>query len=179
MLDQPGLISTHSKEVILFGDFGDLSMAIGAFPIDEVFLRPESFTGDTIPSLVVVLIDLSPFVEILKNSLDHSLVARFSGSNEVIIRDMESLPEGLKSGDHLVTMSLWFYPSLLSRLFYLLTMLIRPCKEEDLVALETFKSSKDIGSNGRIGMTDMGDIVDIVDRSSNVEGSFRFLRHGW
>jgi hypothetical protein len=125
------------------------------------------------------LVDLSTIVEILKNLLDRFLMPNLCGSDEVVIRDSQSLPERLEAFDHFITVSFWIHASILGGFFHLLAMLIRAREEKNLIALQPFVTSKNVSGDRGIGVADMGNIIDIVDRGGNVEGLLRFQRHGW
>jgi hypothetical protein len=50
-------------------------------------------------------------------------------------------------------------------------MFIGTGEEEDPVSLHPPVTGKDIGSNGGVGVPDMGNVVHIVDRRSDIEMS--------
>jgi hypothetical protein len=179
VIDQPGLILAHPEKVVLLRDLTHGTETIGTFSLREVFLRPEPFTRNTIPSLVIILIDLPPVVKVLKDLLNHLLMAVFGGSDEVIVRDVQPFPEGLKPFDHLITVSLRIHPPFLGGLLHLLAMLVGAREKEDLVTLKTLVASQDIRSDRGIGMPNMGNVVHIIDGCGDVKGPLRFLLHEW
>ena len=97
MFDQPGLIFAHPEEVVLLRDFIHRTEAVRALPFDQILFRPESFTGNTVPSLITVLIDLSSIVKILKDLLHDLLMADFRGADEVIVGDVRASARGIGS----------------------------------------------------------------------------------
>jgi len=124
---------THPEEVILLRDFNHGSKAVRTLSFDEILLSPESLIGNTVPSLVVVLIDLSPIVEVLKDFLNHSLMPEFRGTDEVVVGDIQTLPERLEALDHLIAVDLWGYSPLLSGFFHFLAVFIRTGEGKDPV----------------------------------------------
>jgi hypothetical protein len=179
MLDQPGLILAHPEEIVLLRDLTDRTKTVRALSLGEILLRPESFAGDTVPTLIIVLIDLPTIVKILEDLLNDLLVADFCCADEVIIGDSEPLPERLEAFDHFIAVSFWIHSPLLCCLLNLLTMFICTGEEKNLTALQPFVTGEDVSGDGGVGMADMGDIIDIVDRGGDVESSFRFRMHGW
>jgi hypothetical protein len=172
------LIFAHSEKVIFLRDFCYLAEAIGTLPLRKILFGPEPFAGDTVPPLVAVLIDLASIVKILKDLLNNLLVADLCGADEVVVGDIEPLPEGLEPFDHFIAVGLRIDSPFLCGLLHFLTMFIRAGEKEGLITFESLKAGEDVGRNGRIGMADMGNIVDIVDGSGDVESAFRFRMHG-
>jgi hypothetical protein len=173
------LILAHSEKIVLLRDLIYRTKTIWALPLGEVLFSPESFTGNTIPTLIIVLIDLPMIVEILKDLLDHLLMANFRRTDEIVIGDGKPLPEGLEALNHFIAVSFWVHPSLLGGLLNLLAMLVSAGKEKNLKALQTLVTGEDVSGNGGVGVADVGDIIDIVDGSGDVKGPFRFQMHGW
>jgi hypothetical protein len=178
-MDQPGLILAHPEKVVLLRDLTHGTETVGTSSLGEVFLSPEPFTGNTIPSLILILVDLSPIVKVLEDLLNHLLMAVFGGSDEVIVRDVQPFPEGLKPFDHLITVSLRIHASFLGGLLHLLAVLVGAREKEDRVPLKTLVASQDIRSDRGIGMADMGNVVHIIDGCGDVKGPLRFLLHEW
>jgi hypothetical protein len=171
------LILAHPKEVVLLRDLGYRAKAIRTFAVSQVFFGPEAFARDAIPSVVIVLINLSAIIEVLKNLLNDFFMADFRGTDEIVVRNIHSLPEGLKSQDHFIAVCFRIHPSFLSSFFYLLAVFIRSREEEDSIPLEASVAGKDVSGYGRIRMTDMRDIIDIVDGSGDVKELFRVRMH--
>jgi hypothetical protein len=129
------LILTHPKEVVLLRDLIHRTEAIRTLSLYQILFGPEAFTGDTVPTIIIVLIDLSTIVEILKDLLNHLLMTYFCCTDEIIVGDIQSLPEGLESNHHLVAVYFWIDPSLLSGFLYLLAMFICAGEEKSLITL--------------------------------------------
>jgi hypothetical protein len=103
----------------------------------------------------------------------------FCRSDEIVVGDIELLPERLETLHHFVTVRFGVYPPLLGRFLNLLTVLICASEKKNLISLQTLETGKDISGDGGVSMSDMGDIVHIIDRSGDVNGCFRFRMHGW
>jgi hypothetical protein len=178
LFDQPRLILTHSEKVVLLRDLNDRTKAIRTFAIHEVLFGPESLVRDAVPALIIVLIDLSSIVEILENLLNDPFMAEFCRTDEVVIGDIQPLPEGLETFHHFIAVSLWIHSPLLSSSLHLLTMFVCTRQEEDPTSFQSLVAGEYISGDRGVGMADMGNVVDVVDRSSDVEFFFRFQRHG-
>ena len=96
------------------------------------------------------------------------------GPDEIVVGDVEPLPESLEPLHHPVSKLLRGLPALSGGLLHLLTVLIGPREEEAIVARHPLVTGQHIGGYGGIGMADMRDIVHVVDGCGHVEG----LPHG-
>ena len=66
-------------------------------------------------------------------------------------------------------MDLRINSGLRGRLLYFLPMLIKPRQKKHVSATKSPKTCKDIGRDRGIGMPDMGDVVDVINRGGDVE----------
>src|SRR5687768_14539425 len=73
-----------------------------AAPVDEVVRCLEPLTTHAVEALVRLQIDLVAVVELLDEPLHRSLVTRLSGADEVVVGDIEGLPDDLPARDDLV-----------------------------------------------------------------------------
>ena len=169
VVDQPLLMLAHAEEVVLLRDLGDGPLAVGAGPLLEVLFGPEALVGDTVPSVVRVLVDLAPVVQVLEDSLDNPDVALLGGADEVIVGDAELLPEFLKADHHTVAVFLRSDAGRRGRLFHLLPVLVDAGEEEDLLSPEPVKARQAVGDDGGVGVPEVGDVVYVVDRRRDVK----------
>ena len=56
------------------------------------------------------------------------------------------------------------------------TVLVSAGEEKDIVAEKSVPASEGISSDGRVGVPDMGDVVDVIDRRSHIERIGHSLR---
>jgi len=68
--DQPLLIFSHAKKIIMFFDLVYLALALRTVSFRQVFLGPEPFAGRAIPSFIAVSVNLIPGMEFLENVAD-------------------------------------------------------------------------------------------------------------
>ena len=97
------------------------------------------------------------------------LVAFLSSPNEVDVAYVERSPSILESGAYLVDKFLSPAARRLRSLIDFLTVFIGTCKEKNLISLKSFKACDNVCSYGRIGVTNVWNIVHIINRSSNVK----------
>jgi hypothetical protein len=106
-------------------------------------------------------------------------MAALCGSDEVIVGNIQFLPERLKAQNHFIAVGLWIDPSLLGRFLHLLAVFIRAGEEENVVSLEALEAGEDIRSHSGIRMANMRNIINIVDRGGDVKEFLRARMHEW
>ncbi len=89
--------------------------------------------------------------------------------DEGIVRDVQPFPEFLKLGCKLVAMGLRVDAGFGRGLLNFLSMLIEPGEKEDVASSQAPVASKDVGSHGGIGVSDMRHVVHVIDRRRDVE----------
>src|SRR6188472_292760 len=104
----------------------------------------------------------------MKVSLNDCLVRSIRRSDECIVRNIQAFPEMLKLRGELVTMRLRIDSRLYRGLLHLLSVLVEAGQEKDIMSTEPPIARKHIGGDGRIGVSDMRDIVHVIDRGSDV-----------
>ncbi|MCG3773616.1 MAG: hypothetical protein JW395_0425 [Nitrospira sp.] len=90
-------------------------------------------------------------------------------SDERIVGNVEPFPKGLELRRQLVAMGLRVDAGFGRSLLNFLPMFIEPGEKEDVASTQAPVTSKDIGSHGRLGMSDVWHIVDVVDWRCDVE----------
>jgi hypothetical protein len=99
--------------------------------------------------------------------------------DEIIVSDVQPLPQIQKTGSHFIAMSLGIDSPFFSRLLDFLTMFIQPGKKKNLFPGRTMKAGQYVCQNRRIGMTNMRFVVHIVDRCGDIKCGFHdFNRTG-
>ena len=84
-------------------------------------------------------------------------------------------PQVNKPGNHLVTVSFSFHTSFLRRFLDLQSVFVCSCREKHLIPKKPVISGKDIRENCRIGMTDMGFIIYIINGSCYIKSTQAFF----
>jgi len=96
-------------------------------------------------------------------------VAGFGCPNEIIVGNLELLPQLLETHDRPIAVLLRVDAVLCGGLLDLLAVLIRPGKEECRAVQKAVVTGQNIGQNRGIGMADVWLIIDVVDRRCDVE----------
>ena len=170
---QPVLVLAHLEEVVGLAELVQGPLAVRTEAAHGVFLGPEALIERAIPAGIARLIDFLFVVEGLQCPLHHGLVPRFRRPHEVVVRNVQALPELLKLRRELVAMRLRRDAPLRSGLLNFLAVFVEAGEEKDVVAFETLVAGQHICRNRRVGMADVRDIVDVVNGSRDVKG----LRH--
>jgi hypothetical protein len=160
----------HLEEVVLLLEPLDRVARHGALAIDQVLLGPEPLLGLGVPALVVRSVDVTRIIQRLECRLDHPGVAVFRGADEVIVGDLQPLPERLEWHAELVHVLLRTHSPLGGSIVHLLAVLIGTGQEICIPTILPVPAGDHIGRERRVGMADMRHIVHIVDRRGDIEG---------
>ncbi|MBA7694300.1 hypothetical protein ES703_102907 [subsurface metagenome] len=95
------------------------------------------------------------------------------GANEVVVGDVQPPPQLLEAYHILVAVGLGIGAPGLGRLLHLQAVLVRAGQEVHLVAQRAVIAGQHVRQDGRVGVTDVRQVVHVVDWRSNVE-----LGHG-
>ena len=95
---------------------------------------------------------------------------RVCRSDKGIVGNVETFPKCLELGRQLVAMGLRVDAGFGRGLLNFLSMFIEPGEKEDVAASQAPVASEDVGSDGRIGVSDMRHVVHVIDRRRDVKG---------
>lgn len=168
MLNESILILTHSEEVVLLGDSNDIT-TLWCLSIYEIFFRKKAFFADGVPALIVLDVDFALVPKILQALLNGSLVKLICGSEKNIVLDIELFPDGPKVFLHFVTVCLWGETSFFRGLLHFLAVFVDTCEEQRFVPEKTMITGDHIGHHGGVSMSDVGRVVDVVNRGREIE----------
>jgi len=166
------LIFAHLEEIILLFDLFDIPKLAGFV----LLLGNEAFLGNRIPAFILININVTVVINLLKNLLDDCFVPILRRTDKVIITDFEFLPEFQKAWCQVITMSLRIHSPLLGGLLDFLSVFIQSGQEKNLIARFTVKSGEHIGKDRGIGMADMRPVVHVINGSRNVEPTHQAIR---
>src|SRR5690606_20987845 len=121
-----------------------------------------------VPTVVRPLIDVAFVVEALKDLLDCFDVPRLRRADEVVVSDVQSLPQLLERGDDLVDVLLGALARFLGGALHLLSVIIGTCEKEDVFAGCAPPASHGVAKDRGVGMADVQPVAGIVDRGRNV-----------
>ena len=95
-------------------------------------------------------------------------MARLGGTDKVVGVDVEAFPEVAELGRVLVAELLWRLPGGFGRFLDLLAVLVGAGEQMDLGAADALGAGQHVGGDGRVGVTDVGGGVDVIERGRDV-----------
>ena len=143
---------------------------MGHEPVDEVVLGVVGLAGHAVQALVGVLVDVAVVVDAAGRSSGTASWWRGSVVRMKSSLEMSSSPHasrkrvagrcGLLRGRE---------PVLLGRPLHLQPVLVGAGEEADVVAEQPVPARQGVGGDRRVGVADVGHVVDVVDRRGHVE----------
>jgi hypothetical protein len=144
-----------------------------AVAVDQLGLGVVGLAGHAVPAGVGPPLDPAVVVDALEERLDAGPVPGLGGADEVVVGDVEQLPrlaEPLAGGVGVLQRA---EAALVGGALHLESVLVGAGEEEDVVAGQAVPPSQRVGRHRRVGVPDVGHVVDVVDRGGDVEA-----RHG-
>ena len=170
MFDQPGDVFGGSEKVAFLLHQGQGPAAVRAgVALPGAGLGDVGLAGDAVLPLVGPLVDVPLVHQFPEHGLDHADMARLGGADEVVVADIQDLPQILEVDVDLVHQLLGRHPLRLRGGLDLLPVLVRPCEEIHVVPLHALVTAHDVAGYRRVGVADVGDVVDVIDGSGDVE----------
>ena len=144
---------------------------VGAEAVDQVLLGVVGLAGAAVEPRVRALVDVTGVVAALDEVLHETFVLRIGGADEEVVGGADLLGDLLELRHHLVHMLLGAEPPRAGRLLHLRAVLVGTGEEEDVVAQLAMETRSDVGGRRGVGMADVRHVVDVVDRSGDVEAA--------
>ena len=155
MLDQTVGILAHFEEIGFLGGRRDIAAALGTFPLHELGLRVEGLALLTVHALILSLIDIALIVHDAEDLLDLSLVIFVRRADELIVGRVHQIPDPPDLTGCRVDILLRRPAGLGSAILDLLSVLVRPCLEKDVIAFLPLEAGDRIRENDFICVADM------------------------
>lgn len=141
------------------------------FLVNQVSLFFELFAADAVEALLLAQVDVAIGFDPLVELIDDRLVPWSGGSAKAVVLDVELLPEIFEAADDLVTVLLGRSLMLFCGALDLLTMFISARDHQRWAPLQSLVSAQGIQRHSGVSTTDMGDIIDVVQRRCRREAS--------
>ena len=155
VLDQLICIFAHTEEICLFLCRGNISATVRTFAVYQLSFRPERLARSTVHTFISSFVNISLIVEALKYLLYLLLMIIISGTNELVIRNIQHIAEILNGTCHLVNKLLGSNAGVLCFQLDLLTMLIGSGLEEYIIAFLSLESGNTVCQNYFVVITYM------------------------
>ena len=167
---KPVLVPAHLEEVVALRETFDRPVTFRAQALHDITFGPEAFVKGAVPAAVVGLINQLLVIEGLQIALHDGLVLGIGRANEAVVGDVELFPEMLELRRQPVAVTHGVRAGLFRGLLHLLPMLVQAREKKHVVAREAPVPRRHIGGDGRIGMSDVRDVVDVVNGGGDVKG---------
>ena len=175
-LDQPVPVGGEPEEVVVLLQHHHGALVDRAEAVDDLGGLVEALAGHAVRSLVLAEVDVALVVELLRQPLHRADMALLRGADEVVVGDLEPLPDLLPAGHDPVGPRLRIEPGCGGRQGHLLAVLVGSGEKVDPLAAQAVVARQEICGNRGVSVPDMGNIVHVIDRSCQVERVFG--RHG-
>jgi len=139
-------------------------MKSGEIPIGEESLAPHA-----IEAFVFLKLDVTGVVYGLQNALDHAPVVGIRGADEAVVADVEKIPGFTKGRRVVIGRLLRGFAAFAGDFEHFLAVLVAAGQEKGVLAQQGAVTGQRIRDDGRIGVTDMGFGIDVVDGRGDVE----------
>jgi hypothetical protein len=174
-------VGGQAEKIRFLGDNSRLAAAIGT-DLRPVFFDADVFGQETlvrnaVPAFVLALVDIALGEELLKELLDAPFMEFHRRPDEKIRLAIQGLPEVVKADDDLVRPGPRVEAAFGGRFFHFLAVLVRSGEEKDLPAAHLHVSGQGVGDDRRVGVADVGHVIDVIDGRRDVERRLRFLFH--
>src|SRR5579863_1407828 len=172
VIAQEILVAAQPEEPVSFLDpFQDPRGMQYAAIILDLAVGLERFAADAVPSRVRLLVEVVriPFEDPLDERVDTGDVLPRCRADELIVRDAEPFPHGLKALGDPVDERLWRHVLVRRGLGDLLAVFIHPDEEMDVIAAHPAVARDDIGADFFESVAEVWVAVGVVDCGGEVE----------
>ena len=135
-------------------------------------LCPVAFAGRAVKALVSPLVDIALRVDAAENFLNNLYVALLRRADEIVIGDIEALPEVLKACNDVVYILDRRNSCFLCLLLNLLSVLVTSCEEKHVITCEALETGNRVRNGRAVSMTDMKLGARIINRRRYVKVLF-------
>jgi len=168
MLQELVAIRGQAEEMILLFNPLDGPMQ-RALPLDEILVLLEGLAADAVPAFVKAFVDVSGGSDTPHELLHGLLVTRLGGTNEVVVRHLEVIPDGPELVLHEIAVRERVKALLARATEHVLRMLVVAHDEQRVAARQPLIASDRVGRDFFVRGAEVGTAVHIVDRRRHVE----------
>ena len=144
-----------------------------ALAVDQLVLGVVVLARHAVEARVGAELDEPVVVDALQELLDHLVVPRLGGADEVVVGDVEPVPRLHEARRGAVRPLLRGGAVRLGRLHDLGAVLVGAGHEPDVVAQQAVPAGQGVGVDRRVRRAHVRRVVDVVDRGGQVVGGHR------
>ena len=141
----------------------------------QLIFRPEGFAWHAVPAFILALVNIALIIGALEEHLYDLFMTFLGGADEVIIGNIEFLPQLLEHAYDLIRVLDRRDTGFLCLLLDLLSVLIRSGQEKDIIAVKTLETSHAVSDGCAVCMPDVQLRAGVVNRRGDIV--FRFVVH--
>src|SRR5262249_10157886 len=138
----------------------------------------EALAAHAVVAFVLSLVDVPRVPERAEQRLHTLDVPRLRGPDEVVVGDVEALPDSLERLGHLIAVDLGIQPLLAGGLLDVGRMLVVPHEEPRVEARQPLVARHGVRGDLLVRGAQVGQIVDVIDRGGEVELGHQFSEMG-
>ncbi len=171
VLEQRRRVLRETEEDVLLR-LPDAGRAVDGTPllVVELLLRVEGLAAGAVPPLVLRGVEVAGLLDAGDERLHARSVPVLGRADEVVVGDLELLPEVVVARDDPVGERDRRHPLRRRGLLDVLAVLVGPRQEPRLLADQPVVPRRRVRDDRRVDVPDVGQVVDVVDRRRRVEG---------
>ena len=177
MLYEAVNVIRHLEEVRFLPCLRNGTAAIGALTLSRLSRSKERLAGSTVPPLIEALVYIALIVEFLKYLLDGRNVIIVGSADEVIVIYVHKIPYSPDLTCYSVYVCLGSNACLVSKILYLLSVLVSTRAQEHVLTHSALKACKSIGHYYLIGISEMRLTRRIRNSGSKIKLFHLFLQN--
>jgi hypothetical protein len=167
-VDEPLFEPREPEEIVLLLDLLDGALVDRAVAVVEIVVGEVGLARDAVEALVRVEFDVARVEARLKQFLDTGAVPRLGGADEIVVRDVETLPRLPEQGGDRVGEGLRRGARRIGCLLDFQTVFVGAGEEIHIVAEESVPSCESVTDDGGVGMAEVRTRIDVIDRCRQV-----------
>ncbi|VWM24417.1 Uncharacterised protein [Collinsella intestinalis] len=172
-LEEPALLLDALERAIAVGAEVLALGAAGLVGLVDLGLGEEGLVRHAVPAIVAALVDVAGLLHALPQVLHGAFLARLGGADEVVVRDLQLLPQLMEVRSLRVAPLLRGHTVLFGGLGDLLAVLVHAGEKFDVVAGGTAVARLDVGDDRRVRGAQVRVGVHVVDGCGDVVGRLR------
>ena len=161
----------ETEEVVVLVHAHGHGAVVGTEAVDQVLLGVVGLTGGAVEPRIRALVDVARFIAACHELLHEPLVFRVGRPDEEVVGSADFTGDFFELRHDLVHVLFGCEAACAGRLLDLGAVLVGAGEEEDVLPQLPVEPGRDVGRGGRVGVPDVRHVVDVIDRSGDVEAA--------